>query len=52
MSPSTSPPERAFWRPDPGTWTCLICVPNVHDKGGQREFYSHFNPEHYREVKR
>ena len=46
MSPSTNPPQNAFRRPDPGTWTCLICTPNVHDKGGQREFYSHFNREH------
>jgi len=46
MSPSTNPPERAFRRPDPGTWTCLVCRPVVHDKGGQREFYSHWNRTH------
>jgi hypothetical protein len=28
------------------TWTCLICKPNIHDKGGQREFYSHYNRLH------
>jgi len=52
MSPSTTKPERAFRRPDPGTWTCFICRPNVHDKGGQSAWMAHYCREHYREVKR
>ena len=46
MSPSTSTPQDAFRRPDPGHWTCLLCTPNVHDKGGQQEFNSHYNRVH------
>ena len=51
MSPSTSTPQDAFRRPKPGWWTCKICQPNVHDKGGQEAFMAHYNREHYREVK-
>ena len=46
MSPSTSTPQAAFRRPNPGTYTCMVCVPNVSDKGGQREFSAHYDREH------
>ena len=52
MSPSTNPPQNAFRRPDPGTWTCFLCQPNIHDKGGQREWMAHYVRLHSREVKR
>jgi len=32
--------------PRPGWWTCRICVPNIHDRGGQAAFYQHFNRLH------
>jgi hypothetical protein len=49
--PSTSTPQDAFRRPDPGTYTCHVCIPNVHDKGGQREWMAHYTREHYHEPK-
>jgi len=46
VSPSTNTPQAAFRRPNPGTYTCMVCVPNVSDKGGQREFSAHYDREH------
>jgi len=37
--------------PRPGWWTCFLCQPNVHDRGGQSAFYAHYLREHYVEVK-
>jgi len=31
----------------PGWFTCKVCVPNVHERGGQAEFYAHWMTEHY-----
>jgi len=50
MSPSTTVPQDAFKGARPGWWTCKVCVPNVHDRGGQSAFYVHYNREHCREV--
>jgi hypothetical protein len=49
MSPSTSTPQDAFKRP--GWWTCYLCVPNVHERGGQSAFYTHYLATHWVEVK-
>jgi len=49
MSPSSSKPQDAFKRP--GWWTCRVCIPNVHDRGGQAEFYRHWNRLHGTEAK-
>ena len=38
--------------PRPGWWTCKVCVPNVHERGGQAEFYRHWFAVHFVEVKR
>ena len=35
----------------PGWWTCRICVPNVHERGGMDAFYRHWLATHYVEVK-
>jgi len=51
LMPSTSTPQDAFRRPNPGTYTCMVCVPNVSDKGGQREFNAHYVREHYTPTK-
>ena len=37
--------------PRPGWWTRFLCQPNVHERGGQRDFYAHYNREHLSEVK-
>lgn len=50
MSPSTSKPQDSFRVIKHGTWKCFLCVPNVHDKGGQREWMAHYLREHYREA--
>ena len=52
MSPSTSVPKDAFHLPKQGSWTCFVCVPNVHDRGGQVAFYAHWNRLHSTEAKR
>jgi len=49
--PSTNTPQAAFRRPNPGTYTCMVCIPNVSDKGGQREFSAHYDREHLVTVK-
>jgi hypothetical protein len=36
--------------PRPGWWTCRVCVPNVHDRGGQSAFYAHYLATHWVEV--
>ena len=36
--------------PRPGWWTCFLCQPNVHERGGQSAFMAHYLREHYREV--
>ena len=36
--------------PRPGWWTCKLCRPPVHDRGGQAAFYAHYLATHYREV--
>lgn len=46
MSPSTTKPQDSYRIH--GTWTCFICQPNVHDRGGQHEFMRHYLREHYR----
>ena len=51
MSPSTNPPQDAYKRPKPGWWTCMICVPRVHERGGMADLEAHYNREHSREVK-
>jgi len=35
----------------PGWWTCHLCQPPVHDRGGQAAFYAHWNRLHSTEVK-
>ena len=52
MSPSTSKPQDRFRLPDPGTWTCFLCQPNVHDKGDIHDLYRHYNREHLKVVTR
>jgi hypothetical protein len=37
--------------PRPGWFTCRICVPNVHERGGMDAFYAHYLATHYLEVK-
>jgi len=32
--------------PCPGWWTCYLCKPPVHDRGGQAAFYAHWNRLH------
>jgi len=51
MSPSTNPPQDAFKVARPGWWTCHLCVPPVHDRGGQAAFYAHWNRLHSTEAK-
>lgn len=52
MSPSTSTPQDAFkGAKRPGWWTCRVCTPAVHERGGQRDFYSHWNRVHGTEAK-
>jgi len=47
MSPSTTVPQDAFkGAPRPGWFTCRVCVPHVRERGGQAEFYRHFNKLH------
>jgi hypothetical protein len=46
VSPSTSTPQAAFRRPNPGTYTCRICQPNVKERGGWDAYYAHYNREH------
>ena len=46
MSPSTSTPQDAFKVPKPGWFTCYLCKPPVHDRGGQAAFYAHWNRLH------
>jgi len=38
--------------PRPGWWTCWLCKPPVHDRGGQAAFYAHWNRLHSTEGKR
>ena len=38
--------------PRPGWWTCYLCSPPVHDRGGQAAFYAHWNRVHGSEAKR
>ena len=42
--------------PRPGWWTCHLCKPPVHDRGGQAAWMAHYMrehwTEHYREAKR
>lgn len=38
--------------PRPGWWTCHLCQPPVHDRGGQAAFYAHYNRVHGSEVER
>ena len=53
MSPSTSTPQDAYkGAARPGWWTCKICQPSIHDRGGQEAFMAHYNREHNREAKR
>jgi len=51
MSPSTSVPKDAFHVPKQGSWSCFLCQPPTHDRGGQSAFMAHYLREHYREVK-
>jgi len=52
MSPSTSTPQDTFkGAKRPGWFTCMVCVPNVHDRGGQSAFYRHWLATHWVEVK-
>jgi len=37
--------------PRPGWWTCYLCSPPVHDRGGQAQWMAHYLREHCREVK-
>lgn len=50
MSPSTTTPQDAykgFVRP--GWFTCRVCIPNLHERGGQAAFYAHWLREHHTE---
>jgi hypothetical protein len=43
--------------PRPGWWTCHLCQPPVHDRGGQAAWMAHYMREHWvehymREAKR
>jgi len=37
--------------PRPGWWTCFVCQPNTHDRGGQAAFMAHYLATHWVEVK-
>lgn len=50
MSPSTSKPQDAFKVVRPGWWTCRLCQPPVHERGGWAAWMAHYLREHYREV--
>lgn len=49
MSPATFTPDAFKGAARPCWWTCKVCIPNVHDKGGQSAFYAHYLREHYSE---
>ena len=51
MTSSTSTPQDALRRPKPGWWTCRLCVPNIHERGGMADLQAHYLREHWREVK-
>ena len=37
--------------PRPGWWTCWLCKPPVHDRGGMKDWRAHYMREHWVEVK-